>query len=65
MTYIDQIANELFQPMELYRVNGVYNSGRYVSHLVGAYSPQNAIDSVLNADNRIIRITSAVKTELN
>ena len=49
----------------IYRVEGVYNSGRYVSHLVGAYSAKNAVDSVLNADNRIIRITSAVRTELN
>jgi len=59
MNYIDQIANELFQPMTIYRVQGVYASGRYVSHLVGAYSAKNAIDSVTNADNRIIRITSA------
>ena len=59
MNYIDKIANELFQPMTIYRVQGVYASGRYVSHLVGAYSAKNAMESTLNADNRIIRITSA------
>ena len=59
MNYIEKIANELFKPMTIYRVQGYYASGQFVSHLVGAYSAKNAIDSVTNADNRIIRITSA------
>ena len=41
----------------IFRVQGVYASGRYVSHLVGAANVQNAIDSVLNADSRILRVT--------
>ena len=65
MNYIDKIANELFQPMTIYRVQGVYASGRYVSHLVGAYSAKHAMESTLNADNRIIRITSAKPSLLN
>ena len=59
MTYIDKIADILFSKMTIYRVEGYYSSGRFVSHLVGAYSAKNAIDSVTNADNRIIKITSA------
>lgn len=59
MNYIDKIADALFQPMTLYRVQGYYSSGKLVSHLVGAYSAKNAIDSVTNADNRIIRVISA------
>ena len=59
MNYIDQIANELFKPMQVYRVSGYYASGRYVSHLVGAYSAKNAVDSVTNSDNRIVRVISA------
>lgn len=64
MNYIDKIANELFQPMQIYRVEGVYVSGKIVSHLVGAYSAKNAIDSVNAADNRIIKITSAKPTSI-
>lgn len=64
MTYIDKIANELYQPRSIYRVQGYYASGRFVSHLVGATDAKNAIDSVTNADNRIIRVTSAKPTLL-
>ena len=64
MNYIDKIANELFQPMALYRVEGYYSSGQFVSHLVGAYSAKTAIDSVTNADNRIVRVTSALPIDL-
>ena len=46
----------------IYRVQGYYASGRFVSHLVGATDPKTAIASVLAADNRIIRISSAVRT---
>ena len=53
------------QTDRIYRVEGVYNSGRYVSHLVGAATAKNAIDSVLNADSRIIRVTSAKPISLH
>jgi len=46
----------------IYRVQGLYASGRYVSHLVGADNAAHAIASVEAADNRIIRITSAKPT---
>ena len=48
----------------IYRVQGLYNSGRYVSHLVSATDAKHAIESVLNADNRIVRVTSAQPTLL-
>lgn len=48
----------------IYRVEGLYASGRYVSHLVGASSAANAMASVAAADNRIIRITSAKPAHL-
>lgn len=48
---------------KIYRVAGYYASGRYVSHLVGADSVDQAVNSVLAADNRIIRIVKAVHTE--
>ena len=41
----------------IYRVEGLYASGRYVSHLVGAPDARTAMDSTLAADNRIIRVT--------
>jgi len=47
--------------LPIYRVQGYYSSGKFVSHLVGATDPINARDSVLNADNRIIRITQILK----
>jgi len=46
----------------IYRVEGLYASGRYVSHLVGADNVTQAIASVEAADSRIIRITSAKPT---
>ena len=46
--------------MTIYRVQGLYASGRYVSHLVGAFNVRQAIDSVLNSDSRIIRVTKAL-----
>jgi hypothetical protein len=48
----------------IYRVQGLYASGRYVSHLVGADNATQAMASVAAADNRIIRITSAKPTHL-
>ena len=47
--------------LPIYRVQGYYASGRFVSHLVGATDVINARDSVLNADNRIIRVTQILK----
>lgn len=41
----------------VYRVEGLYASGRYVSHLVGSRDAHHAIASTLAADNRIIRVT--------
>ena len=41
-----------------YRVRGVYASGRYVSHLVGAVNARQARESVQAADPRILRVTS-------
>ena len=49
----------------IYRVEGYYASGRFVSHLVSANDANHAIDSVTNADNRIIRIISAKPTLLH
>ena len=65
MTTIQQIADVLFSDMTIYRVQGVYASGKYVTHLVGAYNAKHAMESTLNADNRIIRITSAKPSLLN
>jgi len=45
--------------MTIYRVQGYYASGLFVSHEVGAFNVRQAIDSVLAADNRIIRVTKA------
>ena len=42
---------------KIFRVQGVYASGRYVSHLVGADNVNQAAASVLNADSRILRVT--------
>lgn len=47
--------------LSTYRVSGYYSSGRFVSHLVGATGPNNARDSVINADNRIVRVTQIIK----
>ena len=43
----------------IYRVGGYYASGVYHTHLVGAENARRAIDSVLAADNRFVRITKA------
>ena len=43
----------------LYRVQGLYASGRYVSHLVASADATRAIRNVLDIDNRIIRVTEA------
>ena len=48
----------------IYRVEGLYASGRYVSHLVGAPDVVRAIMSVTDADNRIIRVTSCKPANL-
>ena len=50
--------------MKIYRVQGYYASGRFVSHVVGAFNVRQAIDSVLEADNRIIRVTKALPITL-
>lgn len=43
----------------IYRVSGVYASGRYVSHLIAADDAIRAIHNVQAVDNRIIRVTEA------
>ena len=48
----------------IYRVSGYYASGFYATHHVGAPDVHTAIASVLAADNRIIRITSAKPVNL-
>ena len=45
----------------IYQVQGLYASGRFVHHLVGAYDARQAMASVLAADSRIIRVTKAVE----
>lgn len=50
---------------KVYRVTGRYQSGRKVSHLVGAVDAIRAIQSVHNADNRIVRIESALPISLS
>ena len=47
--------------LSVYRVQGYYASGRFVSRFVGATDVINARDSVINADNRIVRITQILK----
>jgi hypothetical protein len=41
-----------------YRVQAVNNKGIYYTHLVGAESANVAALSVLNADKRLLRVTS-------
>ena len=53
------------QTDRIYRVEGVYNSGRYVSHLVGARDAMRAIMNVTEIDNPIIRVTSALPVSLD
>ena len=48
----------------IFRVQGVYASGRYVSHLVGAEDVKTAMASVLDADPRILRITKVTPVGL-
>lgn len=48
----------------VYRVTGVYKTGRKVSHLVGAVDAYRAMLSVTNADNRIARVTSILPVSL-
>ena len=43
----------------IYRVGGFYASGTYHTHLVGATTAKEAMNAVLAADNRFIRITQA------
>ena len=43
----------------IYRVGGYYASGTFHTHLVGANYAKEAMNSVLAADNRFIRITEA------
>ena len=49
----------------IYRVQGLYASGRYVSHLVAADDAVRAIHSVQAVDNRIIRVTEARPVDLD
>ena len=43
----------------IYRVGGFYASGTFHTHLVGAMTAKEAMNSVLAADNRFIRVTQA------
>ena len=43
----------------IYRVSGVYASGRYVSHLIEAADALRAIQHLQAVDNRVIRVTEA------
>jgi len=43
---------------KIYRVQAVNNKGIYYTHLVGAKSANVAALSVLNADKRLLRVTS-------
>lgn len=49
----------------IYRVQGLYASGRYVSHLVAADDAIRAIHNVQAVDNRIIRVTDARPVNLD
>ena len=49
----------------VYRVTGLYKSGREVSHLVGAVDAYRAIQNVTAVDNRICKVTSALKVSLS
>ena len=44
---------------KIYRVGGFYASGTFHTHLVGAYTPKEAMNCVLAADNRIVRVVEA------
>jgi len=49
----------------IYRIQGFYASGRYVSHLVAADDAIRAIRNVQAVDNRIIRVTDARPVSLD
>lgn len=49
--------------MKIYRVGGYYATGVYHSHLAAAHSPKEAMNMVLAADNRFVRITKAIYVE--
>ena len=49
----------------IYRVEGYYTSGRFVSHLVSAVDAIRAIYNVTEIDNRIIKVTSAKPVSLH
>lgn len=49
----------------VYRVQGFYNSGRYVSHLVPANDAIEAIMCVTQIDNRIIKVADARPVSLD
>ena len=44
---------------KIYRVGGFYACGTYHTHLVGASTAKEAMNCVLAADNRFIRVTQA------
>lgn len=49
----------MLNAQNIYRVGGYYASGAFYTHLVAATTTQEAIDCVLAADERFIRITEA------
>jgi len=50
---------------KIYRVQAVNNKGIYYTHMVGAESANVAALSVLNADRRLLRVTSVRPCELD
>ena len=49
----------MLNQQKIYRVGGFYSSGTFHTHLVGATTAKEAMNAVLAADNRFIRITQA------
>jgi len=47
--------------LRIYRVSGYYASGRFVTHEVGATDAINARNSVVDADNRIIKVAKIIR----
>ena len=59
------ISAEKIMTNSIYRVEGYYTSGRFVSHLVSAVDAIRAIYNVTEIDNRIIKVTSAKPVSLH
>jgi len=53
----------MINAQNIYRVGGFYASGSFHTHLVGATTAKEAMNAVLAADNRFIRITQAKRVD--